>query len=58
MIAIRSTLPSRHELLNRLISKRTPEEIDRYAADIVVSCDTIEQTTQELFETYQINMLP
>jgi hypothetical protein len=43
--AIKLTLPTRHDLVNKLISKRSPEEIDAYAEEIVHACNTIERTT-------------
>lgn len=55
--AIKLTLPTRRDLINKLISKRSPEEIDVFADEIVRSCNIIERTTQDLFETYQMTKL-
>ena len=56
--ALKLTLPTRHDLINKLISKRTPEEIDVFAEDIVQACNTIERTTDQLFEAQGMTKLP
>jgi hypothetical protein len=56
--ALKLTLPSRRDLINKLISKQSSDEIDTYADEIVRSCQIIERTTQKLFETYQLTKLP
>lgn len=56
--AIKLTLPNREQLIGKLLSKRTPEEIDVYADEIVQACNIIDRKTQELFETHQMTKLP
>jgi hypothetical protein len=55
--AIKLTIPNRKELINKLVSKRSSEEIDRYADEVIQSCNTIDRTTQELFEAHQMTKL-
>lgn len=55
--AIKLTLPNREQLISKLLSKRTSEEIDVYADEIVQACNIIDRTTQELFETHQLTKL-
>ena len=47
--ALKITLPSRQDLINKLISKQSPDEIDTYADEIIRSCQTIERTTRKTF---------
>ena len=56
--AIRLTMPNRQQLITKLLSKRTTEEIDVYAEEIVQACNIIDRTTQELFETHRMTKLP
>lgn len=56
--ALKLTLPSRHDLINKLISKCSPEEIDIFAEEIIQACNTIEKTTEELFEAQGMTKLP
>jgi hypothetical protein len=52
------TLPSRQDLINKLISKQSSDEIDIYTDEVIRSCQIIERTTQNLFETYHMTKLP
>jgi hypothetical protein len=56
--AIKLTVPDRRTLISKLLNRRSVAELDSMAADIVQSCNTIESTTQELFETYNLTKLP
>ena len=56
--AIKLTLPSRQELLNKLLMKRSPDEIRTYADEIIESCTVIERTAQELFKSHNLTSLP
>ncbi len=56
--AIKLTVPDRHTLISKLLSKRSQDEIDALSSDIVQSCIQIENTTQELYETHQLTKLP
>jgi len=56
-VAIKLTLPNRQDLFEKLLNKRSFEEIDVLADEIVQSCNIIERTTQELFETHQLTKL-
>ncbi|CAF0830281.1 unnamed protein product [Rotaria sordida] len=56
--AIRLTVPNRHILINKLLNKRSYEEIDSLAFEIVQSCNKIESITQELYEKYHLTRLP
>jgi len=56
--AIRLTVPDRRTLINKLLSKRSSDEIYSFSADIVQSCNLIESTTQELFEIHHLTKLP
>ncbi|CAF1176881.1 unnamed protein product [Rotaria sordida] len=58
MAAIKLTLPNRQELVNKLLTERTTDEINTYTDEIVQACNTIELTTQELFKTYNLTKLP
>ncbi|CAF3489317.1 unnamed protein product [Rotaria sp. Silwood1] len=58
MGAIKLTLPSRQELVNKLLTDRSTDEINTYTDEIVQACNTIERTTQELFKTYNLTKLP
>ena len=51
-------MPNRQQLITKLLSKRTTEEIDVYAEEIVQACNIIDRTTQELFETHRMTKLP
>lgn len=51
-------MPDRQTLVNKLLNKRNPEEIDSLSADIVQSCNTIENVTQELFRMHHLTKLP
>ncbi len=55
--AIKLTIPNRQDLINKLLSKRSSEEIDRYADEIVQSCNIIDRTTQELFVVHHMTKL-
>jgi hypothetical protein len=55
--AIKLTIPNRQDLINKLVSKRSSEEIDCYADEIVKSCNIIDRTTQELFEVHHMTKL-
>lgn len=52
------TVPNRHTLINRLLNRRNTDEIDVLSTDIVQSCNTIENLTQELFEKHNLTKLP
>jgi hypothetical protein len=56
--AIKLTVPDRRTLINKLLNRRNPDEIDALSIDIVKSCNTIESTTQELFEMHHLTKLP
>lgn len=56
--AIKITVPNRQELIDKLVSKRTPAEIEQYTDEIVRSCNIIEHTTEQLFETNNLTKLP
>ncbi|CAF3434932.1 unnamed protein product [Rotaria socialis] len=56
--AIKVAVPNRQELVNKLLTKRTTDEINTYADEIVQACNMIERTTQELFKTYNLVKLP
>jgi len=56
--AIRLTVPDRRTLINKLLNKRSSDEIYSFSADIVQSCNLIESTTQELFEIHHLTKLP
>lgn len=58
MAAIKLTVPNRQELVNKLIAKRTTEELNMYADEIVQACNTIERITQELFKANNLVKLP
>lgn len=58
MAAIKLTVPNRQELVNKLIAKRTTEELNVYADEIVQACNTIERITQELFKANNLVKLP
>ncbi|CAF3068714.1 unnamed protein product [Rotaria sp. Silwood2] len=58
MAAIKLTLPSRQDLVNKLLTERSTDEINAYTDEIVQACNTIERTTQELFKTYNLTKLP
>ena len=51
-------MPDRQTLIEKLLNKRNPDDIDALSEDIVRSCDTIERITQELFESHQLTKLP
>jgi len=55
--ALKLTLPNRQELVDKLLSKQSPDEIDVYCDEIIRSCNIIERTTQEVFETYGLTKL-
>jgi hypothetical protein len=52
------TVPDRRTLISKLLNKRSADEIDSISIDIVQSCNTIESTTQELFEMHHLTKLP
>ncbi len=56
-VAIKLTLPTREDLIDKLLSKRSADDIDLYTDEIVRSCNIIERTTQELFETHNLTKL-
>lgn len=56
--AIKLTVPNRDVLINKLLTKRSSDEIDSLCLDIVESCNKIESNTQELFETHHLTKLP
>ncbi len=56
--AVKLTVPDRRSLISKLLNKRNPDEIDALSSDIVQSCNTIENTTQELFEMHHLTKLP
>ncbi|CAF1489814.1 unnamed protein product [Adineta steineri] len=56
--AIKLTVPDRRTLIDKLLNKRNPDEIDELSVDIVKSCNKIESTTQELFEMHHLTKLP
>lgn len=56
--AIKLTVPDRRTLISKLLNRRNSDEIDSLSIDIVQSCNKIESTTQELFETHNLTKLP
>lgn len=56
--ALKLTLPSRQDLISKFAGSLSSEEIDRYSEEIIRSCNIIERTTQELFETHNLTKLP
>ncbi len=56
-VAIKLTLPTREDLIDKLLSKRSADDIDLYTDEIIRSCNIIERTTQELFETHNLTKL-
>ena len=47
--ALKLTLPNRQDLINKLLTKRTPDEINVFSDEIIQSCNIIERITHELF---------
>ncbi|CAF1582971.1 unnamed protein product [Adineta ricciae] len=47
--ALKLTLPNRQDLINKLLTERTPDEINVFSDEIIQSCNIIERTTHELF---------
>jgi len=56
-LAIKLTVPNRQDLFEKLLNKRSFEEIDVLADEIVQSCHIIERITQELYETHRLTNL-
>jgi hypothetical protein len=56
--AIKLTVPDRQSLIDKLLNKRSTSELDTFSTDIVQSCNTIERTTQEIFEMHHLTKLP
>ncbi|CAF0868023.1 unnamed protein product [Adineta ricciae] len=56
--AIKLTVPDRGTLIDKLLNKRNPDEIETISIDIVESCNLIESKTQELFEKHHLTRLP
>ncbi|CAF1010606.1 unnamed protein product [Didymodactylos carnosus] len=48
--AIKLTIPTREQLIEKMICNRSAEELDAIARDLVEACNKIEQTTQDLYE--------
>ncbi len=56
--AIKLTVPDRRTLINKLLNKRSSDEIDSLSSDIIQSCNKIENTTQGLYERHHLTKLP
>ena len=56
--ALKLTLPNRQDLINKLLTKRTPDEINVFSDEIIQSCNIIERTTPELFRKNGLTKLP
>ena len=56
--AIKLTVPDRQTLIRKLLSEGSSNDIDALSVDIVQSCNTIERTTQDLFDMHNLTELP
>lgn len=56
--AMKFTLPSRQELVNKLTLVRTVEELHIFVDEIVEACNNIERITAELYKVHDLTNLP
>ncbi|UJR15733.1 hypothetical protein I4U23_002668 [Adineta vaga] len=56
--AIKLTVPDRQTLVDKLLNKRNPDEVETISLDIIKACNVIETTTQELFQKHHLTRLP